>query len=305
MEKTEKIWLDGKFVPWHEANVHVLTHTLHYGLGVFEGVRCYQIKNKKSAIFRLHEHVDRLFNSAIVLGIDIPFSQKEIFTAIQLVVRKNRLKECYIRPIVFLGHNQMGLNPNGVDVRVAIAAWPWGTYLGDEGISRGIRVRISSFTRHHVNITMTRAKACGHYVNSILAKTEAVRDGYDEAILLDSQGYVSEGSGENIFLLSKGRLKTPALSCSNLEGITRDSVFDIAKHLKIEVEEGRITRDELYIADEVFLTGTAAEITPVREIDNRIIGNGKRGKTTTRIQKMFFEIVHGNHAKFKKWLSEV
>ncbi len=305
MEKTEKIWLDGKFVPWHEANVHVLTHTLHYGLGVFEGVRCYQIKNKKSAIFRLHEHVDRLFNSAIVLGIDIPFSQKEIFTAIQLVVRKNKLKECYIRPIVFLGHNQMGLNPNGVDVRVAIAAWPWGTYLGDEGISRGIRVRISSFTRHHVNITMTRAKACGHYVNSILAKTEAVRDGYDEAILLDSQGYVSEGSGENIFLLSKGRLKTPALSCSNLEGITRDSVFGIAKHLKIEVEEGRITRDELYIADEVFLTGTAAEITPVREIDNRTIGNGKRGKTTTRIQKMFFEIVHGSHAKFKKWLSEV
>ena len=305
MEKTEKIWLDGKFVPWHEANVHVLTHTLHYGLGVFEGVRCYQIKNKKSAIFRLHEHVDRLFNSAIVLGIDIPFSQKEIFAAIQLVVRKNKLKECYIRPIVFLGHNQMGLNPNGVDVRVAIAAWPWGTYLGDEGISRGIRVRISSFTRHHVNITMTRAKACGHYVNSILAKTEAVRDGYDEAILLDSQGYVSEGSGENIFLLSKGRLKTPALSCSNLEGITRDSVFDIAKHLKIKVEEGRITRDELYIADEVFLTGTAAEITPVREIDNRTIGNGKRGKATTRIQKMFFEIVHGSHAKFKKWLSEV
>ena len=305
MEKTEKIWLDGKFVPWHEANVHVLTHTLHYGLGVFEGVRCYQTKNKKSAIFRLHEHVDRLFNSAIVLGIDIPFSQKEIFTAIQLVVRKNKLKECYIRPIVFLGHNQMGLNPNGVDVRVAIAAWPWGTYLGDEGISRGIRVRISSFTRHHVNITMTRAKACGHYVNSILAKTEAVRDGYDEAILLDSQGYVSEGSGENIFLLSKGQLKTPALSCSNLEGITRDSVFDIAKHLKIKVEEGRITRDELYIADEVFLTGTAAEITPVREIDNRTIGNGKRGKATTRIQKMFFEVVHGSHAKFKKWLSEV
>ena len=305
MEKTEKIWLDGKFVPWHEANVHVLTHTLHYGLGVFEGVRCYQTKNKKSAIFRLHEHVDRLFNSAIVLGIDIPFSQKEIFTAIQLVVRKNKLKECYIRPIVFLGHNQMGLNPNGVDVRVAIAAWPWGTYLGDEGLSRGIRVRISSFTRHHVNITMTRAKACGHYVNSILAKTEAARDGYDEAILLDSQGYVSEGSGENIFLLSKGRLKTPALSCSNLEGITRDSVFGIAKHLKIEVEEGRVTRDELYIADEVFLTGTAAEITPVREIDNRTIGNGKRGKTTTRIQKMFFEIVHGSHKKFNKWLSEV
>ena len=305
MEKTEKIWLDGEFVPWDEANVHVLTHTLHYGLGVFEGIRCYQTKKKKAAIFRLQEHVDRLFNSAIVLGIDIPFSKKEIFTAIQLVVRKNKLKECYIRPIVFLGHNQMGLNPSGVDVRVAIAAWQWGTYLGDEGINRGIRVRISSYTRHHVNITMTRAKACGYYINSILAKTEAIRDGYDEAILLDPQGYVSEGSGENIFLVSKNRLKTPSLSCSNLEGITRDSVFDIAKHFKIKVEEGHVTRDELYLADEVFLTGTAAEITPVREIDNRTIGNGKRGKSTASIQKMFFEIVHGNHTKFNKWLCEV
>jgi len=297
--------MDGKFVPWHDANVHVLTHTLHYGLGVFEGIRCYQIKSKKSAVFRLHEHVNRLFNSAIVLGIEIPFSKKEIHTAILQVVKKNKLAECYIRPIVFLGHNQMGLNPNGVDVRAAIAAWPWGAYLGDDGINNGIRVRISSFTRHHVNITMTRAKACGYYVNSILAKAEAVRDGYDESILLDPQGYVSEGSGENIFLLSKGRLKTPALSCSNLEGITRDSVFDIAKHLKIEIDEGFITRDELYIADEVFLTGTAAEITPVREIDNRTIGNGKRGKTTTSIQKMFFEIVRGKHTKFKKWLTEV
>ena len=297
--------MDGKFIPWHDANVHVLTHTLHYGLGVFEGIRCYQIKSKKSAIFRLQEHVNRLFNSAIVLGIEIPFSKKEIHTAILQVVKKNKLDECYIRPIVFLGHNQMGLNPNGVDVRAAIAAWPWGTYLGDDGINNGIRVRISSFTRHHVNITMTRAKACGYYVNSILAKAEAVRDGYDESILLDPQGYVSEGSGENIFLLSKGRLKTPSLSCSNLEGITRDSVFDIAKHLKIEIEEGFITRDELYIAEEVFLTGTAAEITPIREIDNRTIGNGKRGKITASIQKMFFEIVRGKHTKFKKWLTEV
>ena len=297
--------MDGKFVPWHDANVHVLTHTLHYGLGVFEGIRCYQIKSKKSAIFRLQEHVNRLFNSAIVLGIEIPFSKKEIHTAILKVVKKNKLDECYIRPIVFLGHNQMGLNPNGVDVRAAIAAWPWGAYLGDDGINNGIRVRISSFTRHHVNITMTRAKACGYYVNSILAKAEAVRDGYDESILLDPQGYVSEGSGENIFLLSKGRLKTPFLSCSNLEGITRDSVFDIAKHLKIEIEEGFITRDELYIAEEVFLTGTAAEITPIREIDNRTIGNGKRGKMTTSIQKIFFEIVRGKHTKFKKWLTEV
>jgi branched-chain amino acid aminotransferase len=305
LKESEKIWIDGKFVPWHDANVHVLTHTLHYGLGVFEGIRCYQIKSKKSAVFRLQEHINRLFNSAIVLGIEIPFSKKEIHTAILQVVKKNKLAECYIRPIVFLGHNQMGLNPNGVDVRAAIAAWPWGAYLGDDGINNGIRVRISSFTRHHVNITMTRAKACGYYVNSILAKAEAVRDGYDESILLDPQGYVSEGSGENIFLLSKGRLKTPALSCSNLEGITRDSVFDIAKHLKIEIEEGFITRDELYIADEVFLTGTAAEITPVREIDNRTIGNGKRGKITTSIQKMFFEIVRGKHTKFKKWLTEV
>jgi branched-chain amino acid aminotransferase len=305
LKESEKIWLDGKFVPWHEANVHVLTHTLHYGLGVFEGIRCYQTKNKQPAIFRLQEHVDRLFNSAIVLGIEIPFSKKEIHTAILKVVKKNKLDECYIRPIVFLGHNQMGLNPNGVDVRAAIAAWPWGAYLGDDGINNGIRVRISSFTRHHVNITMTRAKACGYYVNSILAKAEAVRDGYDESILLDPQGYVSEGSGENIFLLSKGRLKTPTLSCSNLEGITRDSVFDIAKHLKIEIEEGFITRDELYIAEEVFLTGTAAEITPIREIDNRTIGNGKRGKMTTSIQKIFFEIVRGKHTKFKKWLTEV
>ncbi len=216
MEKSEKIWLDGKFVPWHEANVHILTHTLHYGMGVFEGIRCYQTKKKKSAIFRLQEHVDRLFNSAIVLGIEIPFAKKEIFNTILQVVRENKLEECYIRPIVFLGHNQMGLNPNGVDVRVAIAAWPWGAYLGDEGINKGIRVRVSSFTRHHVNISLTRAKACGYYINSILAKAEAVRDGYDEAILLDPQGYVSEGSGENIFLLSKGRLKTPDLSCSNL-----------------------------------------------------------------------------------------
>ncbi len=274
-------------------------------MGVFEGIRCYQTKKKKSAIFRLQEHVDRLFNSAIVLGIEIPFAKKEIFNTILQVVRENKLEECYIRPIVFLGHNQMGLNPNGVDVRVAIAAWPWGAYLGDEGINKGIRVRVSSFTRHHVNISLTRAKACGYYINSILAKAEAVRDGYDEAILLDPQGYVSEGSGENIFLLSKGRLKTPDLSCSNLEGITRDSVLDICKHLKIKVEEGYMTRDELYIADEVFLTGTAAEITPVREIDGRTIGNGKRGKVTASIQKMFFEIVRGKHTKFKKWLAEV
>jgi len=305
LEKSEKIWLDGQFVPWHEANVHVLTHTLHYGFGVFEGIRCYQTSKKKSIVFRLPEHVDRLFDSATILGIDIPFAKDEIFAAILSVVRENRLEECYIRPIVFLGHNKMGLNPNGVDVRVAIAAWPWGTYLGDDALNKGIRVHISSFIRHHVNITMTRAKACGYYINSILAKAEAVQDGYDEAILLDPNGFVSEGSGENIFLFSKGKLSTPSLSCSNLDGITRDAVFQICKDLKIDIEERCITRDELYIADEIFLTGTAAEITPVREVDNRVIGTGKRGKVTEKIQETFFDTVRGNNAKYKKWLTEV
>ncbi|MFQ5449449.1 MAG: branched-chain amino acid transaminase [Nitrospinaceae bacterium] len=305
MEKSDKIWLDGKMVPWHEANVHVLTHTLHYGLGVFEGIRCYRTHNNKSVIFRLTEHVERLFNSAVILGIEVPYSKEEIFQTILTVVRENHLEECYIRPIVFLGNNKMGLNPDGVDVRVAIAAWPWGTYLGDDSLTQGIRVRVSSFTRHHVNITLTRAKACGYYINSILAKAEAVRDGYDEAILLDTNGYVSEGSGENIFFLSRGKLSTPALSCANLEGITRDAVIKICRDLEIELEERCITRDELYIADEVFLTGTAAEITPVREVDNRVIGAGKRGKITELVQKTFFDIVRGDHAKFKNWLTEV
>ena len=305
MEKSEKIWLDGKLVPWHEANVHILTHTLHYGYGVFEGIRCYKTNGGKSIIFRLQEHVDRLFDSAAILGIQIPYSNEEIFNAILQVVRENRLAECYIRPIVFLGNNKIGLNPNGVDVRVAIAAWPWGTYLGEDALNKGIRVRISSFTRHHVNISMTKAKACGYYINSIMAKAEAVQDGYDEAILLDTNGFVSEGSGENIFMLHKGRLSTPSLSCSNLDGITRNAVMEICKELKIPLEERCITRDELYIADEIFLTGTAAEITPVREVDNRAIGSGKKGETTDRIQKMFFDIIRGDNPKFNKWLTEV
>ncbi|MDH3256755.1 MAG: branched-chain amino acid transaminase, partial [Nitrospinota bacterium] len=260
--------MDGALVPWHEANVHVLTHTLHYGYGVFEGIRCYRTENGKSAIFRLTEHVQRLFNSAKILGIDIPFSPEEITQAILEVVKVNKLEECYIRPIVFLGDNKMGLNPEGVNVRVAIAAWPWGTYLGDDGLNTGIRVRTSSFTRHHVNISMTKAKACGYYINSIFAKAEAVRDGYDEAILLDPSGYVSEGSGENIFILYKNTLMTPPLSSSCLDGITRDAVFGICEELKIPLKEETLTRDELYLADEIFLTGTAAEITPIREIDN-------------------------------------
>jgi branched-chain amino acid aminotransferase len=305
LEKSEIIWLDGKLVPWHEANVHILTHTLHYGFGVFEGIRCYQTNKKKSIVFRLQEHVDRLFGSATILGIQIPYAKEEIFNTILQVVRENRLEECYIRPIVFLGNNKIGLNPNGVNVRVAIAAWPWGTYLGDDALNKGIRVRVSSFNRHHVNITMTKAKACGYYINSIMAKAEAVQDGYDEAILLDTNGFVSEGSGENIFLLHKGTLSTPSLSCSNLDGITRDAVIEICKDLNIPLEERCITRDEMYLADEIFLTGTAAEITPVREVDNRVIGSGKKGETTDRIQKTFFDIVRGENPKFDKWLTEV
>ena len=292
-------------VPWHEATVHVLTHTLHYGLGVFEGIRCYNSKKNGAAVFRLQEHIDRLFQSAIILGIEVPFSNKDFFDATLNVVRENKLEECYIRPIIFLGDNKMGLNPKGVGVRCAIAAWPWGTYLGEDGLDKGIRVRISSFTRHHVNITLTKAKACGYYINSILANVEAVRDGYDEAILLDPSGYVSEGSGENIFIYSKGKLHTPALSCSNLDGITRDAVIKICDHLGIALEERTITRDELYIAEEVFLTGTAAEITPVREVDNRVIGPGKKGPITDQIQKTFFEVVRGAHPKFQEWLTRV
>jgi len=305
LEKSEKIWMDGKLVPWNEANIHVLTHTLHYGLGVFEGIRCYNSKEKGPAIFRLQEHVDRLFQSAVILGIDVPFSNKETHDAIIQVVRENKLEECYIRPIVFLGDNKMGLNPKGVDVHCAIAAWQWGTYLGEDGLNKGIRVRVSSFTRHHVNITMTKAKACGYYINSILAKVEAHRDGYDEGILLDPSGYVSEGSGENIFIYSKGKLHTPALSSSNLDGITRDAVIKICKELDIGVEERNITRDELYIAEEVFLSGTAAEITPVREVDNRTIGKGEKGPITDKIQQTFFKIVRGNKSKFSKWLTPI
>ena len=305
MEKSEKIWMDGKLVPWNEANVHVLTHTLHYGLGVFEGIRCYNSKENGSAIFRLQEHVDRLFQSAVILGIEVPFSNKEIHDAIVQVVRENKLQECYIRPIIFLGDNKMGLNPKGVDVRCAIAAWPWGTYLGEDGLDKGIRVRVSSFTRHHINISMTKAKACGYYINSILAKAEAHSDGYDEGILLDPNGFVSEGSGENIFIYSKGKLHTPSLSCSNLDGITRDAVIQICYELGIGIEERNITLDELYIAEEFFLSGTAAEITPVREIDNRVIGSGKKGPITDKIQQNFFEIARGSNADFRKWLTPV
>ena len=297
--------MDGSFVPWHEANVHVLTHTLHYGFGVFEGIRCYQTEDKRSAIFRLAEHVRRLFHSAKILGIEIPYNPEAIERAIIETVAVNKLEECYIRPIVFLGHNKMGLNPSGVDVRTAIAAWPWGAYLGDDGLNRGIRVRVASFTRHHVNVTLTKAKACGFYINSILAKVEAVRDGYDEGILLDPNGYVSEGSGENLFLYQNGALYTPPLASGCLDGITRDAVIQICGHLGIPVHEKMLTRDELYIAEELFLTGTAAEVTPVREVDHRVIGPGKKGPVTDRVQKAFFDCVRGKNPRFQHWLTEI
>lgn len=303
INKSKKIWMDGKFVDWDEANVHILTHTLHYGLGMFEGIRCYNT-GKGSAIFRLEEHVDRLFASAHIFNIEIPFTKKQISDAITGTVKINKLKECYIRPLVYIGYGAMGLYPKGNPINVAIAAWPWGAYLGDEGLEKGIRVQVSSFTRHHVNSTMTRAKVCGYYVNSQIAKKEAIACGYDEALLLDPEGYVSEASGENIFIVRNGVLKTTPLT-TILEGITRDSIMTIAKDNRIPVEEERFTRDEMYIADEAFFTGTAAEVTPIREIDNRKIGAGSRGKITKKLQTIFFDVVKGKNRKYNHWLTRI
>jgi branched-chain amino acid aminotransferase len=302
VQKSEKIWMDGSFVNWNDANIHILTHTLHYGLGVFEGIRCYLCDDGSSAIFRLREHVDRLFDSAHIGEISIPFSNEEISHAILDTLRVNKQKEGYIRPIVFIGAGSMGVHPHENPIHVAIITWPWGAYLGTEGLTNGIRVKISTFTRHHVNVMMTKAKICGNYVNSILAKREATREGYDEAILLDPQGYVSEASGENIFIVKNGRLKTPPLS-SILPGITRDTVMTLAREMQIEVLEQPFSRDELYIADEAFFTGTAAEVTPIREVDNRIIGEGKPGIITQKIQQAFFDIVKGRNGRHKHWLT--
>jgi len=295
--------MDGKLVNWDDAKVHVLTHTLHYGLGAFEGIRCYKTE-KGSAVFRLDEHVDRLFASAAIFLLKIPFSKAEIKSAIIKTVKANRLKECYIRPLVYIGYGAMGVYPKDNPINVSIAAWPWGAYLGDEGLTNGIRIKVSSFTRHHVNSAMTRAKICGYYVNSQIAKKEAIACGYDEAILLDTEGYVSEGSGENIFIVRNNALKTTPLT-SILEGITRDSIIRIAKDLKIPVQEERFTRDEVYIADEAFLTGSAAEVTPVREVDGRKIGLGKRGNITGKLQKAFFDIVKGKNRKYESWLTRI
>ena len=301
MNKTEKIWMDGKLVNWDDANIHILTHTLHYGLGVFEGIRCYSTPDGP-AVFRLKEHVRRLFKSAKIFLLEIPFTEDEISTAILETIKQNKLQECYIRPIVYLGDGAMGLFPKGNPVRVAIAVWSWGAYLGEEGLEKGIRVKVSSFIRNHVNSNMSRGKVCGYYVNSQLAKKEAISCGYDEALLLDTEGYVSEGSGENVFIVKNGLLKTTPLT-SILEGITRDSVMTIAKDIGIETREERFTRDEVYLADEAFFTGTAAEVTPIRELDGRIIGEGRRGPITEKIQSIFFDAVKGKNKKYKSWLT--
>ncbi|RJQ49952.1 MAG: branched-chain amino acid transaminase [Nitrospiraceae bacterium] len=303
LTESKKIWMDGKFVNWADANIHILTHTLHYGTGAFEGIRCYRAKNG-SAVFRLKEHVDRLFDSCHILRIDPPFSRQQISKAITDTVKVNGLKECYIRPLVYLGYGAMGLYPKENPIRVAVAVWPWGAYLGEDGIKNGIRARISSFARQHVNAALTKSKTCGDYVNSTLAKREAIASGYEEALLLDTSGFVSEGTGQNIFMVRDGELITPPLP-SVLEGITRKSIIEMAQKLKIRVKEASFTRDEMYIADEVFLTGTAAEVTPVREIDDRTVGSGKPGPVTKKLQSLFFRIVKGEEKAYKAWLTHI
>ena len=298
------IWMDGKLVAWDDANVHILTHTLHYGLGVFEGIRCYRTADDRSAVFRLAEHVRRLFESAHINLMAVPFAPAQIETAIVETLRANELREGYIRPLVYVGHGAMGLNPGDNPIRVAIAAWPWGKYLGDEGMERGIRAKISTFSRHHVNAKMTKGKTCGDYVNSILAKREALLDGYDEAILLDTQGLVAEASGENLFVVRDGAVRTPPLP-TVLDGITRNTVLALAREAGIPISESPISRDELYIADEVFMTGTAAEVTPVREVDRRQVGAGTRGPITKTLQAAYFDAVTGRNRKHEDWLTYV
>ena len=295
------IWFNGELVPWKEANVHVLTHTLHYGMGVFEGMRAYETP-AGAAIFRLHEHTRRLFRSAHILRMKLPYTADVINQACVTVVRENRLSTAYIRPICFYGSEGMGLRADNLNVHVAIAAWEWGAYLGDEGLEKGIRIKTSSYTRHHVNISMCKAKANGHYINSILALQEAIDCGYDEALLLDNEGYVAEGSGENIFIVRDGVIYTPDLT-SALEGVTRDTIMVFARELGIEVKEKRLTRDDVYVADEAFFTGTAAEVTPVVELDKRVIGTGRRGPVTGELQTLFFEQVSGRNNRHPEWLT--
>ena len=297
------IWLDGEMVPWREAKTHVLTHTLHYGMGVFEGVRAYKAE-KGTAIFRLQEHTDRLFRSAHILQMPMPFDKETLNEAQRAAVRENNLESAYIRPMCFYGSEGMGLRADNLKTHVMVAAWPWGAYLGAEGMEKGIRIRTSSYTRHHVNITMCKAKANGNYMNSMLALQEALTCGYDEAMLLDNEGYVAEGSGENIFLVRDGVIYTPDLT-SALDGITRNTIFQLADEIGVPVKEKRITRDEVYVADEAFFTGTAAEVTPIREVDNRAIGSGVRGPITEKLQTMYFDQVHGRRTEYPEWLTYV
>ena len=304
-DRDGKIWFDGKLVDWRDAKIHVLTHTLHYGCGAFEGVRAYKTAGGNTAIFRLREHTERLFNSAKILRMKIPFSLEQVEQAQKDVVRANKLDSCYLRPLTWIGSEKLGVSPKGNTIHLMVAAWAWGAYLGEEGLKKGIRVKTSSYTRHHVNITMTQAKAVSNYTNSILANMEALDDGYDEALLLDASGFVSEGAGENLFVIKNGVVYTPDLSAGALNGITRNTVFHICKDLGIELVQKRITRDEVYIADEAFFTGTAAEVTPIREYDHRPIGSGARGPITKTIQATFFDAVHGRDRKYDSWLTKV
>ncbi|MFT6399419.1 MAG: branched-chain amino acid aminotransferase [Bradymonadia bacterium] len=302
VQKAEKIWFDGKFVDWDDANVHILTHTLHYGLAAFEGIRCYQRTDGRSQVFRLKEHIRRLFESARLGLLVVPFTEDVIAEACRETLRVNGQTSAYLRPLVYVGDGAMGLYAIDNPTRVAIATWPWGAYLGEEALETGIRAKISSITRNHPNSLFSKGKISGHYVNSILAKREVVMAGYDEAIMLDHQGLISEASGENIFIVRDGVVKTPGFSTSILGGITRDCVIKILASKGIGVEYASFARDELYLADEVFFCGTAAEITPVREIDERMIGNGRRGEITTLVQSTYFDIVRGSNNDFDEWL---
>lgn len=304
VEKLSKIWVDGELVPWDDAQVHLLTHSLHYGLGAFEGIRAYKRADGKTYVFRLREHVDRLFDTCKMILLQPKFTREQIMRACAETLNANGLDEGYLRPVVFLGEGAMGIYAPNNPVRATVIAWKWGAYLGEEALKSGIRTKISSFARHHINISLAKAKMMGQYTNSVLAKREAKFGGYDEAILLDANGYVSEGSGENIFLVKKGKLITPDLSSSILEGITRDTVITLAREMGLTVQETRITRDQLWLADEVFLTGTAAEITPVREVDNRAIGEGV-GPITKKLQTKFFDVVRGSDSSHPEWLTAI
>ncbi len=303
-DRDGKIWMDGQMVDWRDAKIHVLSHTLHYGCGAFEGVRAYKTEDG-TAIFRLQEHTQRLFNSAKILRMNIPFTMEQVMQAQLDVVRENQLESCYLRPLTWIGDKKLGVSPKGNTIHLMVAAWAWGAYLGEEGMRRGIRVKTSSYTRHHVNITMTQAKAVSNYTNSILANMEVTDEGYDEALLLDSSGFVSEGAGENIFVIKDGAVYTPDLSAGALNGITRNTVMHICKDLGLELIQKRITRDEVYIADEAFFTGTAAEVTPIRELDRIELGEGSRGPITEKIQSAFFDIVNGRNKAYSHWLSKV